>query len=287
MNKLVVGVADDQQAIHDILDNYCADEQTIELIHFYYTGDVEDYLYDKPDSLDMLFLDIVFEGSTSGTDALPSIKELSPSLPVILLTGNDKDNPEVDILIKNKLAVSYLEKPISKKVFLNTINSTKIRRDEVAELKKELDGNEEVLDEIQNEYNQKLEEAYVQMGQREYQLQIDRVSVEDRCAEIVARNIPDTIRLMFKRNYNNMEFRDKALIELCGKHFDERIFKLLKILNDNLPIPNGVNKQLFREFGVLNLYEYRISQKARLFIQHRDGLPLYVYDVDYNHDKHD
>lgn len=116
MRRLLVGVADDQSVIHEILDEYVQNREDIELIHFYDTIDVIDYL-ENGDFLDMLFLDIAFEGSRSGTEALPDIKEAAPDLPVIFLTGNDKENPDVDYMISHKIAYDYMENLYHKRCF--------------------------------------------------------------------------------------------------------------------------------------------------------------------------
>ncbi len=56
MEKFIVGLADDMQNIHDMIEKFVNEyDELIQLEHFYFTSEVEDYLYDNPDGIDMLF----------------------------------------------------------------------------------------------------------------------------------------------------------------------------------------------------------------------------------------
>lgn len=44
------------QNIHDMIEKFVNEyDELIQLEHFYFTSEVEDYLYDNPDGIDMLF----------------------------------------------------------------------------------------------------------------------------------------------------------------------------------------------------------------------------------------
>ena len=292
MNKIFVGVADDQDEIHDILDGFVADRSDIQLIHFYDTGDVISFL-ENGDYMDMLFLDIAFEGSMSGTEALPDIKNAAADLPVIFFTGNDKENPDVDYMIANKIASDYLEKPISKKVFLNKIKSMSNVTQDIGELKAEIENNMKTLEDIELEYSSQYQQKSEELNALYLDFENDKEDLERRRREfnkeidaLASEILPEKIKTMIKKTYPNLEFREKALVELLGKNYDARIFDLLAKVNSNLPLGPGEKVQPFPEFKIPDLYEYRISQKARLFIQKRKNDKMLVYEVDYNHDKH-
>lgn len=280
--KIIVGIADDEQEIHDLFDEFVAGYEYIKLEHFYSTADVEFFLDDDPNGLDMLFLDLVFQGSESGTKGLIPIKECAPDLPVIFLTGHDKSNPEVDYLIETKMAIDYMEKPVSKKFFLNKIRSIKNIFSDIDNLKQDIENNYKDLQNIADEYEQKYQELYLNWNTANK----DREAFNRELDELASKVIPERVRIMFIKTYTNLEFRDKVVVELFGKNYDPRIFDLLGKVNYGEQLGTGAKIQLFPEFGIPNLYEYRISQKARLFIQQRPGQKMLVYDVDYNHDKH-
>lgn len=292
MRRLLVGVADDQSVIHEILDEYVQNREDIELVHFYDTIDVIDYL-ENGDFMDMLFLDIAFEGSRSGTEALPDIKEADPDLPVIFLTGNDKENPDVDYMVRHKIAYDYMEKPVSQKVFLNKIRSLSNVVEDLGSLKDEIENNMKVLEEIEEEYSKQYMQKNAELNALYSDIALDKENLERRRQELdleineLASNVlPEKIKDMMRKTYYNLEFRDKVIIELLGKNYDSRIFDLLSKINNNMPLGPGEKVQPFPEFKIPDLYEYRISQKARLFIQKRKNAKMLVYDVDYNHDKH-
>ena len=294
MSRLLVGVADDISDVHEAQNTYVGENLcNVELKHFYTVDRLLDYLDDSNnESLDMLFLDIVFEGGMTGIEALPIINDLAPDMPVIVFTGY-KEYPGVDEMIENKLAIDYIEKPISKREFILKIKSVHNTVTSILDLKQKLTSNEEVLDAIQEEYNQMYNEELEKFNKRNNELAQDeeiltkmKNDFEAYMEEIANSKIPNTIKDLFTKTFSNLEFRAKVLVELFGKNYDDRIFTLLNKINNNLELGTGVKIQLFPEFGIPCLYEYRISQKARLFIQRRPGMKQLVYEVDYNHDKH-
>lgn len=272
MEKIIVGIADDQERIHKTLEEFVVNEnKTIELVHFFDVQGLLEFLDNRPEFLDMLFLDIVFEGSMSGTDGVPLIKELSPELPIIMLTGNDLNNPMVDEYIREKQINDYMEKPVSKKVFFNKIYSMKNISEDLS-----------VIDELAEEYQLEINKITDELN-----IMAMKLTKAEETKDVVAgSNISKQIWEVVGKVFPNLEFRNRVLVEILGKNYDSRVIELLKKLNDNIALGNGEKGQLFREFGVEDLYEYRISQKARLFVQRRPSERLLVYEIDYNHNKH-
>ena len=77
----------------------------------------------KNNNFDLVLLDINLGNSDDGRDVLNMIKKEPDysNLPVIIITAYDIDDDEKDLLMK--LTCDYLEKPLDKKVLLNSIGS--------------------------------------------------------------------------------------------------------------------------------------------------------------------
>ncbi len=77
----------------------------------------------KNNNFDLVLLDINLGNSDDGRDVLNMIKKEPDysNLPVIIITAYDIDDDEKDLLMK--LSCDYLEKPLDKKVLLNSISS--------------------------------------------------------------------------------------------------------------------------------------------------------------------
>jgi DNA-binding response OmpR family regulator len=77
----------------------------------------------KNNNFDLVLLDINLGNSDDGRDVLNMIKKEPDysNLPVIIITAYDIDDDEKDLLMK--LSCDYLEKPLDKKVLLNSIGS--------------------------------------------------------------------------------------------------------------------------------------------------------------------
>ncbi len=77
----------------------------------------------KNNNFDLVLLDINLGNSDDGSDVLNMIKKEPDysNLPVIIITAYDIDDDEKDLLMK--LSCDYLEKPLDKKVLLNSIGS--------------------------------------------------------------------------------------------------------------------------------------------------------------------
>ena len=77
----------------------------------------------KNNNFDLVLLDINLGNSDDGRDVLNMIKKEPDysNLPVIIITAYDIDDDEKDLLMK--LSCDYLEKPLDKKVLLNSIGN--------------------------------------------------------------------------------------------------------------------------------------------------------------------
>ena len=75
----------------------------------------------KPNAIDLVILDAIMP-QLSGTEALREIKKISPTLAIIMLTGQSSKDIAIDAL-KGR-ADDYIEKPINVTKFLGTIKST-------------------------------------------------------------------------------------------------------------------------------------------------------------------
>ena len=77
----------------------------------------------KSNKFDLVLLDINLGNGDNGRDVLNMMKKERDysNLPVIIITAFDLKEDEKDLLMK--LSCDYLEKPINKKVLLNSIGS--------------------------------------------------------------------------------------------------------------------------------------------------------------------
>ena len=164
MQTFVVGIADDDEKLHNSLKEYLHKyDSSIGIQSFYFTSEVEDFLYETPEGLDILFLDYHFEGSTSGLEALPTISEYAPKLPIVLLTSMDIELNYLAALSK-KYNIAYIEKPIGPKQLAIKIENIKKQKSEYIKLQSNIDlslkllvkGNINSLKEyLQNDLNDK------------------------------------------------------------------------------------------------------------------------------------
>ena len=280
MEKFVVGLADDMQNIHDMIEKFVNGyDELIQLEHFYFTSEVEDYLYDNPEGIDMLFLDVLFEGSTSGIEALPTIREYAPDLPIYLFTGEDIEVKTVMAMCE-KYNIELVKKPVEEAEILTKIMLVKKNYDNYKKVYEKLDEYSQYIDLIEKDNERLILEKA-----------IEQANVQNTINEINARieankQIPKSVYTLVQEVFPNLEFAPNVLLEMLGKNFDKGIYKILRPLNDGANLPAGAKKKHFVEWGVNNLYEYRLSLKSRVFVQEVGGQKPLIYAIDYNHDKH-
>lgn len=136
MSKLLIGVADDNQDILKCFENFLLPyKDEWDVITFNSASDVEDYVYDTPGSLQILFLDVHFDDGTNGIDSLPEIKRLDPGLPVVIMTGLDLDD-ELLANLYEEYQVQYIEKELRPKEIINKIkHCQRLRKDNYSNAK--------------------------------------------------------------------------------------------------------------------------------------------------------
>ena len=275
MEKFVVGVADDIQIYHDIVEKFVKRyDESIEVKHFYFTSEVEDFLCEIPDGLDILFLDVIFKGSTSGIEALPDIREYAPDLPIFLFTAED-----LDIDIPTEAAEQYnvelVKKPVEEVEIRTKIIAVKKNYDNYKKIYEKLDEYSQYIDLIEKDNEcLSLEKA------------VEQANVKNTISEINAlieenKQIPKGVYTLVQDVFPNLEFASNVLLELLNKGFDKKLYKFLKALNDKNILSSSVKKELCIAFGIDNLYRYRVSQNYRVYVQEIDGQRPLVYIIDY------
>ena len=275
MKAFTVGIADSAQMIHDIFDNVSKIyHETIKVEHFYSINEVEDFLYDNPDGLDMLFLEVVFEDSKNGIELLPYIRAYAPELPICLITV-ESISVEIFLKICKKYNVELINKPVEKLELLAKIMLNKKNHDNYKKTYERLYEYSQYIDLIEKDNEcLSLEKA------------VEQANVKNTISEINAlieenKQIPKGVYTLVQDVFPNLEFASNVLLELLNKGFDKKLYKFLKALNDKNILSSSVKKELCIAFGIDNLYRYRVSQNYRVYVQEIDGQRPLVYIIDY------
>lgn len=91
------------------------------------------------------------------------------------------------------------------------------------------------------------------------------------------------LKTILETVFNDIEFNGKSIKILSTNIQDSQLFKLIKTIDGKLPPTPGANVQIFEELKKENVWEYRFSQKGRVYVQFRkDAKPL-IYNIDYSH----
>lgn len=286
MGKFILGIADDEDFIHDMIDKFIATLNTdaVDVEHFYFTRDVKNFLRDNPYGLDMLLLDVNFENSTSGVEALPTIRKYAPELAICLFTGNDV--PET-LALSEEYNIEFVAKPVKKEEILTKITTIRKNTEKYKIMENKL--------EESNQYIKLIEEDLELLNDDLKRLNLENALEKEKFIEYInqmnisleeSKRIPKDVKILMQEVFPNLEFTPYVIAEILGKNFDKNIYKILRPLNDNKDVPAGAKKKLFVEWGIDKLYEYRIPKKSRIFVQEKGGQKPLIYAVDYNHDKH-
>lgn len=285
MDKIVLAVADDEEVIHQLFQkcvNQLQEEMAleVEVVDFYNTDTLLDYCYENVDEIDALFLDIDFgRGNPQGTDALPDIREVCPKIDICMLTGMKLETKDV-LGYTTTYGVEFIDKPVRSAVLSSKIANIKMHLDDFDKLKAEADENKGLVKMFEDEYED-IRNAFSEKGQ---QITDFMDEINNKLKSSIKKDTQTLIREIF----DNLDFTPLAITEILDeKTFDKRVYKLLKTLNNNEQLSNGINKQIFPEWKITKLYEYRYSQTGRVYVQELGGgtKPL-VYCIDYNHKKH-
>ena len=260
--KVTVGLADDEEIIHTSVRGVIERRlPQVAVLDFYDTSELKDFLYDEPLGLDLLLLDVHFEGGESGIEALPKIREYSPGLPVTLLTG--ERDPET-LALAYPYRIEYLPKPVDENTFVIHMGATLARKSEekeIVEIRRRL--------EDQTQYARLVEEEYQRL--------------DEKLAEVSDRVVPPELATILKRIFVDVDFGPKALVDLVKAGLDERIIRVLRSIDwKEKPTPS-MHVQPFKSRKNENIWEYRFSKTGRLFVQFVPGGKPLIDSVDFKH----
>jgi len=258
MSDLVIGIADDEEIIHNGLKEILGDKENINVPSvgfesFYETDSLKDFLYDNPDRLNVLILDVNFKGGETGIEALPKIKEYVPNLPIILLTA-DKDPSTIELAFDYIL--EYLPKPIDSNIIIIAIKRALYKKTSSSNIRELLDINAEM-------------QMYVN--------RLEKRLFEDEAAKKINNDLKKLIQILF----DEIEFTPQSLSALQVS--DERLIRLLKSIDHKDKLASGANVQKFKKFAKENIWEYRFGRKERVFVQYESGKKPLIWDIDYTH----
>ena len=259
MLKITIGLADDDEKIHSSVDELLQRNfSNASVEHFYTTSALKKFLYDSPFALDLLLLDVIFEGGESGIQALPKIREYAPVLPITLLTA--QENPD-DFQSAYQFNVEYKPKPIKDSHMIIHIQTALHRKKEYEKLTTEI-----------HDYSD-----YISFVEE------DKRSLEDKLSEVVSMKIPSAFSDLVIAIFPDIEFSPNALIELLGRKIDERVFKVLKTVDWKLKPNKGMRIKPFQGKRDENIWEYRFSQTGRVLVKYQEGQKPKIVLIDYFH----
>ena len=239
MTAFVVGIADDEENIHKSIKQYLQIyDPEIHIEEFYFASEVEDYLYKNSKGLNILFLDQRFEGSTSGIESIPTIREYAPKLPIVLLTGMDIEFDQL-VALGEKYDVAYIPKPIDTKQLAMKIENVKYQTRKYAELQKSIDLSLKLLAKSNitglKEYFQKDLNAHEKILIYNLEKLLESIKVCSKF-DIVQQNISDFANSLkkYENSKNNNIFNNSVKKEDVNKAFSyilENIQQLIEYKN--------------------------------------------------------
>ena len=261
MEKIVVGVADDQDSVHDLFQKYLAPyKNEIEIKDFKFTSEVNDFLRRTPNGLDMLFLDVLFVGSTSGIEALPDFRKKAPDLPITILTAENFPSEGIDIRsVCKKFKVDVMKKPVEEVEIITRIDNIKSSYDVFQKLQKDLLDYSDFAEAL--EYETIKEKA-------KYAEYIE--TLNDQIAK--QKKIPDNVAVLINGVFPNLEFSSSVLMEIMSKNLDKEVYKELLSLN------NG-SEMKAKDFGANNLYEYKVSKDCKILVKKEENHKPIIFAI--------
>ena len=261
MVKIIVGVADDEKFPHDMFRKYLAPYSgEIEIRDFYFTSEVDDFLHKSPNGLDMLFLDVLFEGNESGIEALPDFRKKAPDLPITLLTAQDFASEGIDIRnVCKKFKVDVMKKPVEEVEIITRIDNIKSSYDTFQKLQQDL------LD--YSSFAEGLEYETIQ-EKAQYAEYIEILN--EQIAK--QKKIPDNVSILIQGVFPNLEFSPSVLMEIMSKNIDKEIYKVLLALNNG-----SVLKA--KDYGSNNLFEYTVSKGCKMLVKKDENKKPTVFAI--------
>ncbi len=261
MEKIIVGVADDLKSIHDMFQKYLAPYKSeIEIKDFYFTSEVDDFLRKFPNGLDMLFLDVLFEGSESGIEALPDIRKKAPDLPITLLTAQDFASEGIDIRnVCKKYKVDVMKKPVEEVEIVTRIDNIKSSYDTFQKLQQDL------LD--YGSFAEALEYETIQ-EKAQYAEYIE--TLNEQVAK--QKKVPDNVSVLIQGVFPNLEFSPSVLMEIMSKNIDKEVYKILLSLNNGTELKS-------KDYGSNNLFEYKVSKGCKMLVKEAEDQKPTIFAI--------
>jgi FixJ family two-component response regulator len=147
----VIAVTDDDASIRNSLEKtILRNIAGISVKQFATTIELKKFLYDNPNGLDLLILDIHFGIGETGLDILPDIKKLSPALPVILLSSMEKTYGEDIMGSAGQYIADFISKPVTETELIIKLKKT-LSDDGISKKIKDLETQNTVLSELTGE----------------------------------------------------------------------------------------------------------------------------------------
>ena len=111
INKKIIAIRDDNSSVRMSIEKTIKKYfQDINVLQFNNTIEIKKFLLNNPDKIDLLILDIYFGFGETGIDILP-LKELSPNLPIILLSALGKKYGSEITNIAGEYIIDFISKP--------------------------------------------------------------------------------------------------------------------------------------------------------------------------------
>ncbi|MCL2388750.1 MAG: response regulator [Elusimicrobia bacterium] len=121
----IIAITDDDALIRNSLEKTILKNVAGTTIkQFATTVELKKFLYNNPNALDLLILDIHFGIGETGIDILPDIKKFAPSLPVILLSSMEKTYGEAVTSVAGEYITDFISKPVTATELIIKIKKT-------------------------------------------------------------------------------------------------------------------------------------------------------------------
>ena len=279
MSEINVVIADDEESTHEGLRGILSefDLKCNIVKEFYDTQRLVRFLKkEEADFVDVLILDHDFGGiCMNGMEVVPKIREFRPHLPILILSTYRPE--EIFENFTNDYKVDYVNKPVKSADLLFRINNVIRSMKDWEKFCGEIIENKELIDYLMEE-NSKLDSEIVSMKSEQ--------------TDAYKKILPMEMQTLIQNIFPDVEFSPKSfrlLVKYKSGQADwNRMFRCLKMIdwkNEN-EATGGFRVQKYKEaesFGLSNVWEYRFSQKGRIFAQRRENQKPFILLIDPEH----
>jgi hypothetical protein len=213
-------------------------------------------------------LDVHFNGGETGIEALPKIREYSPGLPIILLTG--EKNPEI-IELAYPYKIEYLAKPVDENTLVIRINTALHNKSDAIELMHKLDDISSPREELKNQI----------FALR--QVTIEYSELKKKYESLANEFVPTELSELISKIFVDVEFSSKALCNFCTCCDDERIIRVLKTIDWQKKPTGGMRPKLWEKSPNGDTWYFRFSKKGRIFVRFPKGSKPVIENIDFKH----